>query len=161
MIKWLGVSLFALLLIAWVMSKWWMVVYGATVHGPADAHVLFAGGGIRVGWHPDIPPRRPAEGLMLREWTGGFSWWGEIWGKPWTNVTAWGFVEPFEIRIPFWPTLVVLGFVVATAWRFEASARRRVRIQACGKCGYDLSGSIKKIRCPECGETLAFGCENR
>jgi len=56
----------------------------------------------------------------------------------------------------------IFGFVVlVTAWagllgwhlvdRPNALRRRRLKCGLCGKCGYDLRGSVSGV-CPECGQ---------
>ncbi len=54
--------------------------------------------------------------------------------------------------VPLWPLILVSSGASATAWLFDARARRRARVGQCFRCGYDLSGLAPGAACPECGK---------
>ena len=57
------------------------------------------------------------------------------------------------LTMPLWPVVLLLG-VVPAGYRFKTrrDARRRVALNLCRKCDYDLRAS--QHRCPECGSPI-------
>ncbi len=78
-----------------------------------------------TAWRPEFQPRTRAI-----EW---FHW------------SAW----PWVIELPSWAAAVVAAAATAWLWRVD---RRRCRTGRCGHCGYDRSGLLLNVVCPECGK---------
>jgi len=55
------------------------------------------------------------------------------------------------LTVPLW--MPALGTLLgsAAAWRLDALARRRARLNLCPKCNYDRAGIAGDAKCPECG----------
>lgn len=111
-----------------------------------------------VGW------RDEALGTGERPWFGRAVPFDPSWTWTWREGVRWdsGWIQgPFArvncqiVRVPYVLlmgalTLIPAGAIVVRARR-SLRRRRRVRADRCVACGYDLRGSARSGRCPECG----------
>jgi len=66
--------------------------------------------------------------------------------------TSWGFTV---LVIPFWFMFLPLAAASIAAFSIHQRQERRVRLNCCLKCGYDLRATPEK--CPECGAIAVIG----
>jgi hypothetical protein len=147
--------MFALVIAAWVRSKW------------ASEYVGLI----------------PGSKLIAVGWTDGHAWFfvnpdatrNKVWNSndpmPWSNIMAdhskndhhyalGGFVASFNksglilIAVPFW--FVASIAAVTFAWLVHA---RRPKQGCCPRCGYDLRATPD--RCPECGQAVQVNVSSR
>lgn len=72
-----------------------------------------------------------------------------------STVDGWAVYRQTIVAVPHWFPLLVLSVPLALRVRravVARQARRRVRANRCGRCGYDVRTSAG--RCPECGEPV-------
>jgi hypothetical protein len=90
-----------------------------------------------------------SQGRLSGKWGFGFTngWHAPRWNSESTpDPTGW------MVRIPWWPIVLLTGFLPAAAliaWARKETPRRK---GYCPKCGYDLRATPR--RCPECGYVL-------
>jgi hypothetical protein len=137
-IKWGGAAVTLLLVVAWIGSGRWRVVYcgGRTYslrHGCVYVDTLQAWESPywSPGWHVD-GGGQPME------------WWFQIGSHAWYG-------GPGHVSAPLWTFAALAALVTGMAWRLEAAAHRRARVGLCPKCNYDRAGIAKDAVCPECG----------
>ncbi|UCF32491.1 MAG: hypothetical protein JSV78_09155 [Phycisphaerales bacterium] len=132
-LKWLGLVMCALIVVAWLVSLRWGLVYQGREY--LGGFTLGQGGLVCArelgqGWHAlDMKNRDVLEGVWERRWPD-ISF----------DVAEWG------VLIPLWIPFVVLAVPTAILWWRD----RRNPPGHCRNCGYNLTGNISGI-CPECG----------
>jgi hypothetical protein len=63
-----------------------------------------------------------------------------------------GYLGPLRVlAIPLWPPAALALAPTLLAWRLDALARRRARLNYCPSCNYDRRGLPTASLCPECG----------
>lgn len=131
-LKWAGVLLCAVILVAWLISvRYW-------VHWVAEDHsgeYMLASG--KLTYIPSSPPSLGFRGFMYirrRPAEKGTPWWT-------TRVTRTHFLIPLA-----WPFLIIVAPTALLFWR----DRHRIPPGHCQSCGYDLTGNESGV-CPECG----------
>ena len=135
-IKWGGAAVTVLLVVVWIGSGRWRVVYcgGRTYslrHGCIYVDTLQA-------WEsPYWPPGWYVDG-------GGrpMEWWFQITSRAWYGG---------HVSVPVWTLAAPAALVTCAAWRLDTLARRRARLSLCPKCNYDRAGIAGDGKCPECG----------
>jgi hypothetical protein len=140
-IKWGGAAVTLLLVVVWIAS----CGYHPGIYIRPGAVVSLAVGGIDIYWDDHFRSGiQPAlfEGRRLTFATGRV----RAFRGSWEVSSTFGLV-----LIPLWP-LIALGCVsTGVAWRLDALARRRARLNLCPKCHYDRAGIAADAKCPECG----------
>jgi hypothetical protein len=134
-IKWGGAAVTVLLVVVWIGSGWcspgW-VSKGRAVALDRGRVCL-----IRL------------EGLAVPD--------GAMWSVQPADMPHWYLwfdsFKQYEIgpRIPLWCPVLLALLATTAAWRLDALARRRARLNVCPKCGYDRAGIAGDANCPECG----------
>ena len=140
-IKWTGAAVTVLLVVAWIaggrVGAYWMCHNGARIG--------FLRGALLVDWFPS--------GLRVsgRGLEKGFSLFSEpeLQSQGWMSVHDRG-MGP-TILVPLWMLAVFALIPTWFAWRRDALANRRVRLNLCPKCNYDRTGLAAGAVCPECG----------
>jgi hypothetical protein len=69
----------------------------------------------------------------------------------WGCAFMFGSAKGTAVFVPLWAPACASFIACAAAWRRDARARRRARINHCPRCGYDRAGIGAAARCPECG----------
>lgn len=137
MVKWGGAVALALLVVAWVGSRWVGVVVwkrdGLLFSCEAGRLCACADGtddGVawNLGWGVDV---------------GSFPF---RWRLDWIDEGLHGYRK----AIPLWIPVLVVVLPTCAAWRLDAVARR-VRMGFCSKCDYSRAGLPLGSVCPECG----------
>ena len=136
-----GAVVCGLLLGVWIASTRWYfgIVVGDRFWGIRDGTAICD----RLSdWYA-----RP-EGLI--DWGSNRVWldWSFTW---------WHDGSGYIVAVPLWfpAGLSLLG--TGALWRLDARARRRARVGACAKCGYDRAGLAPNAPCPECGTNSGCG----
>lgn len=141
-LKWSITVLTAVVVIAWLASGWFSVVYQefAGRYSLEFGQVSFDDqfveemvswtehGSDYNGWHVS----KPSGGMPK------FSW------RYYAGTS--------NLSIPLWPVVLVMCGMSGLWWRSDAIARRRTRRGRCATCGYDRSGLAQDVKCPECGK---------
>lgn len=145
-VKWggLGLSLALTgLMIGSVWPKWTTLQWGQDNPGP-DWCAYVACGQVTVLRNASHQSHSHFEpGFTLHATSRpGFLLWLEWHHYP--GVATW-------LSIPLWMIVVPCAAIALVAWRLEALARRRARLNLCPKCDYDRTGLAAGTVCPECG----------
>ncbi len=143
--KWVGLAVCVLIVVAWGLSLRWQVSYGGDgwelglIGGNFTTYVCSAFSG--DGW--EFGPRLIAFGDVVRS---GFNW-------PSRYSYKGGEISYTGVLVPLWMPLLAVAIPTAILfWR----DRRRIPPGHCQQCGYDLTGNVSG-RCPECGEFCERG----
>jgi hypothetical protein len=145
-IKWGGAAVTLLLVVVWIGSGWWTVLWA-----PSNSISAGAGQGcvsFAVGKMMSLTPTGPVSPPDFQCWhhpSMSFAW---RWTPEWFE-----FGEMREITVPIWALIVIACATSAYAWRVDAVARRQARLNLCPKCNYDRAGIAAGAACPECGPT--------
>jgi hypothetical protein len=136
-VKWSMSGLTVLLLVVWIGSGWWELVW----LGPWDWSANVQGGRFFV-----MSPSSAAPSGWLGLFYFGshpfrFAWWFK------QGLQGTG----FYCFLPLWPAALLSLLATAAAWRADAKYIRRVRVGLCAGCGYDRAGLKTDAVCPECG----------
>ena len=140
-IKWGGAAVTLLLLVAWIGSGWAWVSHHAE-HSSTD---FYHGSVTWDLFDSPVTSHRPG-------WSSGL-----VSGKPrfdWVPKVRWDQWSTLFI-LPLWIPASVSLAVTTAAWRLDAIARRRARLNRCTKCGYNRAGIAADAKCPECGAAAA------
>jgi hypothetical protein len=158
-IKWGGAVITVLLVVVWIGSGWLGVDWTA-FDGTTKTDVAFQTGAFVVSEYK--LPSRMLNYMQVR--APGFSF-----PQPGFSTYAiadarweWGFSEGsyggvWQLSIPIWPLVLVIGLATVTSWRFDTLARRRAKLNLCPNCGYDRTGLAIGAACPECGTGSTSG----
>ncbi len=140
--KWGGAAVTALVVAAWIASRWWCVGWTSVEGGSwvslgwgrfdVGRDIAVIGGRAFPGWH--VWHRND---LFLFD----FYWWFDV------RVSS----PTQSLGIPLWAPAVLTTALSAAAWRLDTPARRRARVGHCPNCGYDRRGIAPDVPCPECG----------
>ena len=138
LVKWGGLALTGLLVVAWVGSGWGYVNLRIT----EQIKVGLDNGRMTFDSFPD--GERYSVDLM---------WWGPSQGRR-PNWRWWYYWDRFsgivQLHIPLWFAIAPCLGTTATAWLMDRIARQRGK-KRCGNCGYDRAGIDAAAPCPECG----------
>lgn len=136
--KWGGAVATVLFLVVWVGSGWLAVGrFGRKYHG------LVAGGCVVIEWPNDPRSDFAAPGWIVKP----HSWRVASWRPFLNDRSAWA-----RLYLPLWFVALPPAALAAGAWRLDALARRRARLNLCLKCNYDRTGLAPEAVCPECGQ---------
>ena len=143
-LKWTGLALCILFLVAWIGSGWCYA--GIAYSEPRRFRAM----GIDVGalWYEWIDGAAPGPGTLPPGWSfrGGTTplWSFRLAMVP--MIRRWGGVIPLYIPL--------LLLAVLTVWLMEKDRRsaRWAKEGRCDRCGYDLSTLTENTPCPECGK---------
>jgi hypothetical protein len=137
-IKWGGAAVTVLLVVVWIASGWAAVGW----YGESGFGVRIGEGGLQVGRYPTV-------------WPGGASLpQGLTWDRSESAAFSPGFMSDGISAHAFVPLWIMFAIVLAPtvfAWRLDARARPRARLNLCQKCAYDRAGLASPAKCPECG----------
>ena len=151
-LKWGGVVVSLLIVVAWAVSPRWGFSYEGRVSAKCRWYISLENAcvtgsvavcdrqppGIQLGWLVFQRLRSP------RLWIPRYR---DISGKtPWTN-------SPYRYRsvhVPLWIPFLLFAMPTVFLWWLD---RRRIPPGHCQKCGYNLTGNVSGV-CPECGETI-------
>lgn len=157
-VKWAGAALTGLLLVLTVCSARWVVRWQG-----------------QSGWSAGLIPLAFQIGHQSSPYAGTFGWYGYAIESDWTpflhfeyntedrywatsltgvlsgKVSSAPGVRYWYARVPTYALVLPFLLVICAAWRLDGIARRRARVGACAKCGYDLAATPDATRCPECG----------
>jgi hypothetical protein len=140
-IKWGGAAVTLLLVVVWI-SSW---AYHPCLYLRPGAAVSLAVGGIEIYWDDTFRTGIQAGLFESRRAilaAGHRRWFRGLWDVDPTS----GF-----ILVPLWPFSALSAMLTCAAWRLDALARRRARLNLCPKCHYDRTGLAADAKCPECG----------
>ncbi len=136
--KWTGVSVCALLITAWLLSRWWWVPFPLNNHGSLEDAGIGAGA---VYYDYESMMGYPSTWPMSFTSKRGFWLW-----KP--RIIGSRYVV--TVLIPLWIPFLVIAAPTGVLWYRE---RRSVRheLGLCANCHYNLAGNTSGV-CPECGQ---------
>ncbi|MFN0012504.1 MAG: hypothetical protein ACKVS8_12770 [Phycisphaerales bacterium] len=136
-VKWGGAAVCAALLVVWVGSGWWFLMWSST--GGTIVQIGAGQATVASDMSKYLAPYQPGleAGRTRASFAYGFDWIAE--GLDW------------EFVFPLWAPFVLFLIPTAIAWCLDARARRAARIGLCAKCGYDRAGLAPGAVCPECG----------
>lgn len=130
-----------LLVVVWIGSLWRYVSYGTP-----DWFASVGAGNVALVTDAYHAVPEMLHGVQVRTEKHEVEWWPVVSKR----VTGW------HVRLPFWTAGVPVLLITAAAWRCDAIARRRARLNLCPNCHYDLTGLARGggggAVCPECGE---------
>jgi hypothetical protein len=143
-IKWGGAAVTVLLVVVWIGSGWWGVIWS---HGRVSVGLemgranfyYFPNGGLFL------------DGYQRTHFAQAASNWRYLLGRPFPD---WGGSSAPPQR---WLSVPLSWFVLASVlsttitMRLDAKARRRERPHLCPNCHYDRAGLAADAKCPECG----------
>ncbi len=143
-IKWAGAAVTMLLVVAWIGSGWWIL--GIIKPKPSRLSLGIVGG-VVVVMSDDVNP--------IAQWGFYCHRQSNIIYWPWRGVGGLdsSFATQWALTIPLWIPSIATFVATCTAWRLDALARRRARLNFCPKCTYDRTGLAPTAVCPECGAT--------
>lgn len=136
-VKWGGAVLTVLLVVVWIASRWFALVWispsgsvaavssGELKHVAHQEALVMAG----PGWHS---VRVPDPSLR-----------SEFYWASWKPVPS--------FTIPLWCPALVSLLVTLAAWWPQMNSRRRLRRGRCPTCGCHRAGLRARAVCPECG----------
>ena len=150
MLKWAGVAISLLFVVAWSASLRWQCEYGRASQYHHWSLILAngrCGGSVAIFDDPQIS----GSGWVVRQAPRRVDW------LPWFASVDHGsrFPSPpwrgHAILLPLWMPFLIVAIPTAYLWWI---GRRRVPPGRCQRCGYDLTGNISGT-CPECGKKIA------
>lgn len=148
MVKWGGAVVTVLLMVVWISSRWFVYTWAWS----GGRYVLLAGGVVQGGrfayTDPETEPDTAA--YSARQFQRVNRRWDDRVEFRWRPAMASSYMGP-TMECPLWMPAAVVAIVTLFAWRLDASAGRRGRLNLCPKCGYDRAGIAGDARCPECG----------
>jgi len=136
-VKWGGAGLTVLLVVVWIGSGWWNVVWRSN----GNLVTVVNWGEVYFEWIENRPVLDLESPFFVS--THGFelSWWPYL-----------------RNRNPYWVASIPLCYpallslvATAAAWRADAKYMRRAPVGLCAGCGYDRAGLAAGAVCPECG----------
>jgi hypothetical protein len=130
--KWGGVVVTAMLVAAWVVSRW----QGARVVVGSEVIVTLHAGEARATTMGPMSPRMSFGRVDPPHWE--WSFFGKTWGGD------------FTYEAPLWAPIVMLGAATCVLWWWDTRASGRMQGR-CAACGYDRAGLGAGAVCPECG----------
>lgn len=139
--KWCGVGVCAVLLAAWGVSPWRMLLYETPLGGRSWSLGFQA--------HSTIFTTFPDE-----YWVGSYGWyWHEQ--RPSNRLgyldVHFGPDSRLDISLPLYIPFLLIA--IPTVWLFWRESKRRSPPGRCKNCGYNLRGLIMP-RCPECATSF-------
>ena len=139
MLKWVGLVVCALIVVAWAISLQWPVLLRG------DDWLVGCRGGsvIAVICTGDALAHSYSEMFTFLCFHEGFRWPYYDGGSP---VSPWKIVS-----VPLWMPLAVVA--IPTAFLFWRESRC-IPPGHCQRCGYDLTGNVSG-KCPECGKPIS------
>ncbi len=135
--KWGGAVVSVVLLVVWVGSAWYGVMW-ETARWPSF--------GLYSGTLEVFDGKYAANKAYLLGWHWHRRNGSMIWGVLWPHR-----YYPWSFRIPLWAPLLLAAGVSTAAWHLDTLARRRANKHLCPKCTYDRTGLAVGAVCPECG----------
>lgn len=143
-LKWAGLAACLGLAAVWIISGWWRMAWYS--HGRLA--FCMDRGLLQVHWFDSLRDPWPATeriGWVIPEPAAGGMHSFHRYGS-YTLHRAGSCVA-----FPVWLSGLPIGGATTAAWVFDAIARRRIRMNGCPACGYDLTGIPCGQPCPECG----------
>jgi len=158
-LKWCGLALSLLILLAWVASLFWTCRYetaGAPV-GPL--------GGYSLGWDEKRANERRLLMSNVGLRGGCLVFFRDFVNKvyhvqgswqfrperrpPWSRWVPYIDAGPrvIDVRVPLWIPLLLVAVPTTCLWWLD---HRRTPPGRCRECGYNLTGNVSGV-CPECG----------
>jgi hypothetical protein len=147
MLKWAGLVVSLLIVVAWVVSLRWDVFYLEREPGAWDVRAqrtVYAAYG-RGCFAYYQGPYRPAKPDAHWGYIGYSS------GPIWTPILHHGAGSTWWVVVPLWMPFVLIAISTVYLWWRD---RRRIRPGHCQECGYNLTGNVSGV-CPECGERIS------
>ena len=143
-VKWGGAAATVLLVVVWIGSGWWSASWyakGWNAIGISRGLIELYGSNWGL-----------AEGFVVMDHVYQMDWsFGplhQVWGAGVASP-----VTPGTFGLPLWAVVAPITSITALAWRLDARARRRTKLNLCPKCNYDRTGLAAGAVCPECGST--------
>jgi hypothetical protein len=147
-IKWGGAAVTLLLLAAWLASGGWTTDWLS----PSGRDIGIGRGQI---WSIQYVPPSPAR-PGTPSGTGRFARVVDgMTGRSTFDLALGGGRGWESLILPLWPFVAAALLITIAAWRADALARRRERTHLCPNCGYDRTGLVANVVCPECGKLPA------
>ena len=143
--KWGGAAVTVLLLVVWLGSAWWMMLWSS------PTCEVRASGGLLHLWTGPRGHTMPGyfSVLSIGSFPSSPGWFS------WCRFVVDRSSRSFGLDFPLWIPIVVWLVPTARAWRLDTLARRRARLNLCPKCNYDRTGLAPGAVCPECGQLPA------
>jgi len=150
-LKWIGLCLCALILVAWGMSlrrglSYYHRTWRATLACSSISVLVTNPGGYQADLNKKFKQNGGAKWFVyaIRPYTVS------DYGLAWPESRGVGvFMDATEITIPLWSLLLIPA--IPTAWLWHRDRRKkRIGPGCCLRCGYDLKGNISGV-CSECG----------
>jgi hypothetical protein len=139
-IQWAGAAVTVVLVVVWIGSiqttiKWQLTKALGVSVGRGRLSTCDVRDTVIGWWQMDTP------GLhVLRNLPPELLW----------NFYRYDTSQSLEFAIPIWPVPAFTLLATIAAWRFDALARRRAKLNLCPNCGYDRTGLAPGAVCPEC-----------
>ena len=137
-LKWGGAVLSMLLLVVWVVSE----CRGIARTCEDGSVVGICRGMFFVADRPVFPVTITPPMYQQRPTRGLFTW---------NDRPLAAILDP-QSRLPIGVPFLASFLLTASAWRFDALARRRALAGFCLICDYDRAGLAADTACPECGK---------
>ncbi len=140
-IKWVGVVVMVLLIVAWLGSgRWWIAIGNST-----GGVLTLESGRLNVLIRAEISSYTSTPGLSLTAHDYRLSWTFESRHQ-----------GDFFYCIPLWSFVLVAGIMTWGLWWYDALASRCDRLSQirCPTCNYDRKGISLNAPCPECGYSI-------
>jgi len=144
-LKWAGLVLCLLIVVAWAVSLRWDCGYAADRASHGDRFGVYIGasclGLFNMPSQPQLPEGWiiwPAKPLVLAR---------QLRWKP-NYVKAGGLIL---LDVPLWMPFLLVTAPTTLLWWID---RHRVPPGRCQRCGYNLTGNVSGT-CPECGKKIA------
>ena len=143
-VKWGGAGATILLLAAWAVTmRWGMIWISPQWFGNSQLLLHAARGEMTLGLHDVYSERfQPFCTFFDTRPSVDTGWSGRIESNFDDRLT----------RISLWSTALIAGSASVLAWGLELFAARRLRLNLCPRCNYDLSTLSTTTPCPECGK---------
>jgi hypothetical protein len=136
-VKWGGAVVSVVLVVVWVGSGWFSVVWESKYSGA---------GGIQSGQFVVLAYRTLSRPTPDAGWTVTRRDWQFKWSFGWIHGPG-----LMCVSVPLYAPAVIALFMSESAWRLDTLARRRARVGFCPKCHYSRTGLAVGAVCPECG----------
>jgi hypothetical protein len=144
-LKWAGLVLSLLIVVAWAVSLPWMWYYQRhniavlDDEGDCRGYSVYLGDGCLLVVHTWAHPEQINDGPHVQRQSLNPIWSPSVYARN----NCW------EFWLPLWMPFLIIAIPTAVLWRRD----RRIPPGHCQNCGYNLTGNISGV-CPECGEKI-------